>query len=245
MVGKNKTNESEILKKLHDLLPVLHKAAIGDFSKRVKITEKEDELTEFLIALNLLLDDLQEMEKERDEQKEKLEKTVQERTKELELQTRIIDNMAEGAYIVGLKDGKIKYANPKFEKMFGYGSGELLGKNVSVVNAPTEEDPTKTANDIMKAIKKTGEWHGEVKNIKKNGKEFWSYANVSVFDHPTYGRVSLSIHSDITTRKLAEEKLKEKLEELQKMNRLMVGRELVMADMKEKIKKLEKLCSKT
>jgi len=45
---------------------------------------------------------------------------------------------------------------------------------------------------------------------------------------------------DITKRKKIEEGIKEKIAELEKMNKLMVGRELKMTELKEEIKELEK-----
>lgn len=166
----------------------------------------------------------------------KKEKTEQ----DIKFYNEMIKNMAEGVYIVGLKDVLIKYTNPKFDKMFGYKEGEMIGKHASIVNAPTKKDPIKTAEEIMAIIRKTGEWHGEVENIKKDGTPFWSYANVSVFTHPHYGEVLMAVHSDISERKEIEKKLKEKVEELEKINKLMVGRELKMVELKEKIKKMEK-----
>ncbi|MFA6215428.1 MAG: PAS domain-containing protein [Patescibacteria group bacterium] len=44
---------------------------------------------------------------------------------------------------------------------------------------------------------------------------------------------------DITEQKKAEQALKEKIDELEKLNKLMVGRELKMVELKEKIKKFE------
>jgi len=44
---------------------------------------------------------------------------------------------------------------------------------------------------------------------------------------------------DITERRKAEEALRQKLEELERMNRLMVGRELRMRELKKEIKKLK------
>ncbi len=128
---------------------------------------------------------------------------------ELRLHSEIMTNMAEGVYLIRTNDGIITYTNPKFEKMFGYKQGEMIGKNVSIVNAPTDKDPRETAKEIMEILERTGEWHGEVKNIKKDGTPFWCYANVSTFDHPEHGRVWVSVHTDITERKRAEQKLKE------------------------------------
>ncbi|MHC4756275.1 MAG: PAS domain-containing sensor histidine kinase, partial [Planctomycetota bacterium] len=128
---------------------------------------------------------------------------------ELRLHSEIIKNMTEGVYLVGLNDVIIRYANPEFEKMFGYAPGEMIGKHASIVNAPTDKDPMERAKEIMAVIHKTGEWHGEVKNIKKDGTPFWCYANVSVFDHPEYGEVLVAVHTDITDHKRAEDDLRE------------------------------------
>ncbi len=125
------------------------------------------------------------------------------------LNSEIFKNVAEGIYLVGLEDGIIKYANPRFAKMFGYESAELIGKEVSIVNAPTEKSPEQTRDEIVGILKKTGEWHGEVKNIKKDGTYFWCYANVSLFDHSKYGRVIVSVHTDITESNKAKEALRE------------------------------------
>ena len=44
---------------------------------------------------------------------------------------------------------------------------------------------------------------------------------------------------DITREKMAEEKLKNKLDELEKFHKLVVGRELKMSELKDRIKNLE------
>lgn len=128
--------------------------------------------------------------------------------KELNLQSEIMKNITEGVYLVRLNDETIVFTNQKFDEMFGYEYGEMIGKHVSVVNAPTDKSPEETKQEIIDNIRRSGEWHGEILNIKKNGDQFWSYANVSMFDHPIYGIVYLSVHSDITERKQTEMTLK-------------------------------------
>ena len=81
--------------RLAKLTPVLQKASMGDFSEEVEIPEKEDEFTEHMVALNLMIDDLKEAEGVRAEAekakiaaataKERAEKEVAEKmSKELE-----------------------------------------------------------------------------------------------------------------------------------------------------------------
>jgi len=125
----------------------------------------------------------------------------------LKLRSAILSNMTEGVNLVGLNDGIIKYANPRFERMFGYDPGELLGKDISVVNAATRKSPEETKRDVFNRLTQTGEWQGEMENIRKDGARFWCYTNVSLFDDPTFGRVCISVHADITERKQAEDEL--------------------------------------
>ncbi len=159
---------------------------------------------------------------------------------ELTLQSEIVENVSEGIYIVGVDDGIIKYTNPTFEKMFGYNQNEMIGKNVSIVNAPTEKTPDEIKNTIMAVLIVTGKWQGEVKNIKKDGTHFWSYANVILFNNSKFGKVIVSVHTDITERKETENKLASHTEELEKINKAFTGRELKMTELKNEIEKLKK-----
>ncbi|QWR76019.1 response regulator [Candidatus Magnetomonas plexicatena] len=136
---------------------------------------------------------------------------------ELRLQSEILDNMSEGVILIKAADGAIVFTNPKFEQMFGYDTGELIGKNISVVNAPTEKTPAETANEIIEALNKNNHWQGEVCNIKKSGKHFWNSAHVSTFDHPKYGKVWVSIHNDITQTKKAQYELKTERDKLKRI----------------------------
>jgi PAS domain S-box-containing protein len=130
---------------------------------------------------------------------------------QLKTNNAIFDNLAEGAYLISLDDLTIKWTNSVFDEMFGYEPEELIGKMVDVVNAPTELTPKETRLAIIGMLKETGVWHGEVQNIKKDGEPFWCYANVSTFIHSEYGEVFVSVHTDITDRKKAEEKVKKQL----------------------------------
>ncbi len=127
----------------------------------------------------------------------------------LHLQSVVALNMSEGIYLVRVTDLIIVYANPKFEEMFGYSPGEMTDKHVSIINALTDQDPVDRANEIKKGLQKDGFWKGDVRNIRKDGTEFWGQVSISTFNHPRYGDVYLSVQSDVTERKQAEEALRE------------------------------------
>jgi len=125
----------------------------------------------------------------------------------LRLQEAILQNMQEGVCLTAVDDGKIVFANPKFESMFGYGLGELAGRHVSVLNAPTDVAPETTANKIISALSSQGVWSGEVHNIRKDGSTFWCQSVVSTLSHEEYGNVWVAVQQDITARKSVEAEL--------------------------------------
>jgi PAS domain S-box-containing protein len=133
----------------------------------------------------------------------------------IRLDSEIMRHLSEGVYLVRKTDGVIVYANPEFEAMFGYEPDELIGKHVSVVNAPSEVSPREAAAAISDSLFKNGLWHGEVFTIKKDGTTFWCNASVSTFDHPDYGEVWIAIHSDITAHKQAQDEREKLIHELE------------------------------
>ncbi len=148
---------------------------------------------------------LQKAHNELEQQVEQHTSELVKANEELRLQSEIMTNMSEGVYLVRADDGIIVFTNPKFEQMFGYAPKEMVGKHVSIVNAPTERNPKETAEEIMGILNKTGIWQGKVYNIKKDGTPFWCYANVSVFDHAKYGKVLVSVHTEFIERKKSNE----------------------------------------
>jgi PAS domain S-box-containing protein len=127
----------------------------------------------------------------------------------LRFHSNILKNLGEGIILVRTGDGVIVFTNPQFERMFGYESGELVGKHVSLINAPGESSPEAVADAISGVLAKDGVWRGEVNNIRKDGTAFWSQVNVSTFEHSQFGKVWLAVHEDISERKRAEQQARE------------------------------------
>jgi PAS domain S-box-containing protein len=125
---------------------------------------------------------------------------------ELRLHEQILNHLNEGVALVRARDAAFVYANPMFEKMFGYDTGELTGRPVSIVNAPTEKTPEETAAMIIEALQEQEAWRGEVYNRKKDGTTFWCWASVSTFQHAEHGTVWVAVHTDITEQKATDAK---------------------------------------
>ncbi len=118
-------------------------------------------------------------------------------------------NMGEGVAVVRTSDGIIVYTNQRFDTMFGYERGELLGKPVSILNDSTDRPPEETAQEIIAALRTHGVWRGTVLNVRKEGTAFWCRASVSTFEHREHGTVWVACQTDISDLKKAEAALQE------------------------------------
>jgi len=143
----------------------------------------------------------------------------------------VFRNISDGILIH--KNGIVVDVNESFLKMFGYKLEEIKGTDSfkNIVD-PSSKDIVK--NKIAEKYQKPYEIYGR----KKNGQVFPIEVNAREFN--TNG-VSLRIVScrDITRRKKDEEIAKSKLNELEHLNQLMIGRELKMVELKQKINELK------
>jgi len=104
------------------------------------------------------------------------------------------------------------YANDAMAHLFGYEKGELIGKHVSLLNADATSEAT--MSQIVAGIEKDGYWEGEVHNKRKDGSELLTYASTTAIKDRGGKIINfISTQHDITTRKQAEEKIKESLKE--------------------------------
>jgi len=79
--------KKQVAERLSKLTPILQKVAMGDFSENIVVPEQEDEFTELLASLNLMVDDLKELTEAQKRAKEEVEEKVIERTRDLKRRT--------------------------------------------------------------------------------------------------------------------------------------------------------------
>ena len=132
---------------------------------------------------------------------------------------------------------RIILTNAATDQLFGYATGELLGKPLEVL-VPARFHAGHAAR--VAAFDKTGTTVRKlgslrpVTGVRKNGEEFPIEASIS--RHESTGRrFFTAIMRDITERKAAEETMHKRAEELERFHSLSVGRELQMIVLKKQV----------
>ena len=147
-----------------------------------------------------------------------------------------------GAIIIAInKDYKVSLINKTGSKTLGYKRDEIIGKNWFDNFMPEEniEETRAVFGKIMAGGLEEFEYF-ENPVLTKSGEKilvYWHNAPLKDKEGKIIG--TLSSGEDITDRKRIEGEIKKRANELERSNRLMIGRELKMVELKKRIKELE------
>ncbi len=123
------------------------------------------------------------------------------------------------AVIITDRTGTMEYVNPAFAETTGYSFDEAVGQNPRLIKG--NETPRALYKDLWQTITAGGTWRGELHNRKKDGTLYWDYAAITpIFDEA--GKIThfLGTQTDVTERKQAEERARQRDSELAHMARL-------------------------
>ena len=137
--------------------------------------------------------------------KERLEERVRGRTQELEqnaaqleYQAKLLD-LANDAIFIRNAGDNISYWNEGAERLYGWASGEVLGRSVHEILHTEFPVP-------LSEILQTDRWEGELRHMTKNGDQITVASRwTTLRDHNGKSAGWLEINTDITARRRAEE----------------------------------------
>lgn len=116
-------------------------------------------------------------------------------------------------------NGIVEYVNPTFTRVTGYSSEEIIGKTPRLLKSGMQksDDYRMMWNTLL-----SGEqWRGELHNRRKDGTMFWVSSSISPLNNEQ-GKTThfIGIQEDITERKQTEEKLANRREALETIDRI-------------------------
>jgi PAS domain S-box-containing protein len=127
--------------------------------------------------------------------------------------------------IVAVTDtaGRILYANDRFCEISKYSREELLGQNHRIIKSG--HHPPEFWQEMYRTIGRGEVWRGEIKNRAKDGSFYWVHAViVPLKDERGRPQRYVSVRTDITARKQAEEDIRAMHETLREAHREVLRR---------------------
>jgi PAS domain S-box-containing protein len=163
-------------------------------------------------------------------------------TKALELERDKVKSYMEvaGVMMVVLDDqARVEQINAKGLEILGYGEAEVIGREWF------EFIPERLREEIRRVFSRAAD--GDVRQVmyyenpivNKAGEERLIAWHNALLNNPDGGFRVISSGEDITERKRDEAELLVRTQELERLNKVMVGRELKMVELKEYIRQLE------
>lgn len=178
--------------------------------------------------------------------KTKIEKTNRELESERKRLEIIFHNSPDTVLVVGFNEagglGNFLDANKVAIERLGYSKEELLKMSPASLQDPKSSNPVsipKLTEDLLR----TGNSNFEIEVLSKDKRVLPAEIKATLIDFEERKAILL-IARDIAERKKIENRLKEKLVELEKLNKLLLGREIKMVKIKEELEALKNLNEK-
>lgn len=135
--------------------------------------------------------------------------------------------------------GRVTMWNRAAARMFGYSEAEAVGGPLDVIMPDEYREAHRRG---MERFLSTGETKVigrtvELEGLRKDGSKFPVELSLSA-ERLDGGWTFIGVIRDVTLRKRLKDELEQRLAEMERMNRVMVGRELKMEELRQEVRRL-------
>jgi PAS domain S-box-containing protein len=149
----------------------------------------------------------------------------------------IFNSANDAIFVHDFDTGAILDCNQKTCEIFGYTAEEILNIDIGTLSSGEPPYTQENALQLLKMVAKGEPQILQWRAKDKSGRLFWVEVNLKAAVISGKKRV-LAVLRDITERKQAEEQSNKTLDELRRFNKLAVGRELRMIELKREVNAL-------
>lgn len=147
------------------------------------------------------------------------QKIMEETLRASEQKYRELVTLANSIILRWLRDGRVTFLNEFGQRFFGYTEREILGRHVVGTIVPEKDSSGRDLHLLIEEIcADPQKFETNInENMRRNGERVWiDWRNKVVLDEQGQAKEILSIGSDITDRKQAEEKIRRLNEDLRR-----------------------------
>jgi len=214
---------------------------------QISLADQPFEIAELGQSLNETSAKLLSTERQILDERERLQKSE-------ENYRRLLDTIQEGIWVIDT-EAVTTFVNPRMAEILGYSMEEMIGRHL--FSFMDEQGKCLAEQNIERRRQGIKEQH-DFEFIRKDGGRMYARLETGpIYDDAGEYAGSIAAVADVSERKKAEDEirqlneelelrvkertaeLEQKNEELHKMNRIFVGRELRMVELKERIRELE------
>ncbi|MES2836466.1 MAG: ATP-binding protein [Bacteroidota bacterium] len=204
--------------RINHIMDMLIKYTVMDFSEKLPITTKGDEIDAISLGINTLVEELQHSistEKTHNLQLENKNRLLIESEERFRI---LIENVKDYSIIMLDTTGHIISWNKGAEYINGYLENEILGKHISIFYTENEINENEPEQNLTKA-KEIGRFESESIRKKKDGSEFWAdVVYTALYNEQGALKGYSKITRDINKRKKLELELEQRSKELERSN---------------------------
>jgi PAS domain S-box-containing protein len=210
-------------------------ASSGNLSRRLQIDE-EDEVGDLITEFNAMMQALEEANDKLKRSSDELSSLYADLLDQKKFTSEIFA-MAQSIVLVLLPDGRVKYVNEAIERIAGFKTEEVIGRNWfdNFLPFKIRSEVWHVFEDILKGSATVARQH-QNEMLAKDGSErmvLWSHSFLKDKD----GKVVsvLSIGQDVSEFRKVEVELRQRMRDLERFHKVTMDREKIVMELKKEI----------